>query len=188
MLHFGRMLRVTPVRSSAASAALIGAAGAVPVPESVIAVAAVARAAAAMRCASVASASLSSSTSAAAAAACCLVATPVLATSSRMCSTAAGAAAGSAPAPQVTLTEGKTYAGEIKDEPQKGKKGFFTFVRENETKGEFYFKVPTFYKDRVTAGEVLAALGSAGLGIVDVSTRDPDLEDVFLSLTRDVAA
>ena len=27
-----------------------------------------------------------------------------------------------------------------------------------------------------------------GLGIVDVSTRDPDLEDVFLSLTRDDAA
>ena len=42
----------------------------------------------------------------------------------------------------------------------------------------------TYRKDRVNAGEVLAALGSAGLGIVDVSTRDPDLEDVFLSLTR----
>ena len=27
-----------------------------------------------------------------------------------------------------------------------------------------------------------------GLGIVDVSTRDPDLEDVFLSLTREPAA
>jgi ABC-2 type transport system ATP-binding protein len=31
---------------------------------------------------------------------------------------------------------------------------------------------------------VLAALGNAGLGIIDVSTRDPDLEDVFLALTR----
>ena len=40
----------------------------------------------------------------------------------------------------------------------------------------------TYSKDRVNAGEVLAALASAGLGIVDVKTRDPDLEDVFLSL------
>ena len=39
-----------------------------------------------------------------------------------------------------------------------------------------------FRKDRVNAGELLAALTAAGLGIVDVSTRDPDLEDVFLSL------
>jgi ABC-2 type transport system ATP-binding protein len=30
---------------------------------------------------------------------------------------------------------------------------------------------------------VLSALTADGLGIVDVSTRDPDLEDVFLSLT-----
>ena len=42
----------------------------------------------------------------------------------------------------------------------------------------------TYRKDRVNAGEVLAALQRDGLGIVDVSTRDPDLEDVFLSLTR----
>jgi ABC-2 type transport system ATP-binding protein len=42
----------------------------------------------------------------------------------------------------------------------------------------------TYRKDRVNAGEVLAALGRAGLGIVDVTTRDPDLEDVFLQLTR----
>ena len=42
----------------------------------------------------------------------------------------------------------------------------------------------TYRKDRVNAGEVLAALGRAGLGIVDVTTRDPDLEDVFLALTR----
>jgi ABC-2 type transport system ATP-binding protein len=39
-----------------------------------------------------------------------------------------------------------------------------------------------FRKDRVNAGQVLAALTAEGLGIVDVSTRDPDLEDVFLSL------
>ncbi|MFC7536195.1 ABC transporter ATP-binding protein [Sphingomonas sp. GCM10030256] len=42
----------------------------------------------------------------------------------------------------------------------------------------------TYRKDRVNAGDVLAALQRDGLGIVDVSTRDPDLEDVFLSLVR----
>jgi ABC-2 type transport system ATP-binding protein len=42
----------------------------------------------------------------------------------------------------------------------------------------------TYRKDRVNAGEVLAALQSSGLGIVDVSTREADLEDVFLNLTR----
>jgi ABC-2 type transport system ATP-binding protein len=40
----------------------------------------------------------------------------------------------------------------------------------------------SYRKDRVNAGEVLAALAADGLAIVDVSTRDPDLEDVFLSL------
>ena len=42
----------------------------------------------------------------------------------------------------------------------------------------------TYSKDRVNAGEVLAAVQGQGLGIVDVSTREADLEDVFLSLTR----
>ncbi len=42
----------------------------------------------------------------------------------------------------------------------------------------------TFRKDRVNAGEVLAALQGHGFGIVDVSTREADLEDVFLNLTR----
>ena len=46
----------------------------------------------------------------------------------------------------------------------------------------------TYRKDRVNAGDVLAALQRDGLGIVDVSTRDPDLEDVFLSLVRSSAA
>lgn len=41
----------------------------------------------------------------------------------------------------------------------------------------------TYSKDRVNAGEVLSSLQSAGLGIVDVSTREADLEDVFLNLT-----
>jgi ABC-2 type transport system ATP-binding protein len=40
----------------------------------------------------------------------------------------------------------------------------------------------TFRKDKVNAGQVLSALTADGLGIVDVTTRDPDLEDVFLSL------
>lgn len=40
----------------------------------------------------------------------------------------------------------------------------------------------TFRKDKVNAGQVLNALTADGLSIVDVSTRDPDLEDVFLSL------
>jgi len=40
----------------------------------------------------------------------------------------------------------------------------------------------TYRKDRVNAGEVLTALTAGGHGIVDVRTREPDLEDVFLSL------
>ena len=40
----------------------------------------------------------------------------------------------------------------------------------------------TYRKDKVNAGEVLSTLAAEGLAIVDVSTRDPDLEDVFLSL------
>lgn len=42
----------------------------------------------------------------------------------------------------------------------------------------------SYDKRKTNAGEVLGALSSEGLGIVDVSTRDPDLEDVFLTLTR----
>jgi ABC-2 type transport system ATP-binding protein len=45
-----------------------------------------------------------------------------------------------------------------------------------------------YRKDKVNAGEVLAALQRNGLSIVDVKTRDPDLEDVFLSLVSDKAA
>ena len=43
----------------------------------------------------------------------------------------------------------------------------------------------SYRKDKVNAGEVLAALTAEGIGIVDVSTRDPDLEDVFLSLVAE---
>jgi len=43
----------------------------------------------------------------------------------------------------------------------------------------------SYRKDRVNAGDVLNALSAEGLEIVDVSTRDPDLEDVFLSLVAE---
>jgi ABC-2 type transport system ATP-binding protein len=41
----------------------------------------------------------------------------------------------------------------------------------------------TYNKDRMNAGEVLAVLQGMGFGIIDVVTKEPDLEDVFLSLT-----
>ena len=37
---------------------------------------------------------------------------------------------------------------------------------------------------RMRAGEILAAVQTAGLSIVDVSTHESDLEDIFLTLTR----
>ena len=46
----------------------------------------------------------------------------------------------------------------------------------------------TFRKDKVNAGQVLAAVQRDGLAIVDVRTREPDLEDVFLSLTSESEA
>ena len=45
----------------------------------------------------------------------------------------------------------------------------------------------TYLKNRATAGEVLSLIQGQGFGIVDVSTHDPDLEDVFLTLTRAAA-
>jgi ABC-2 type transport system ATP-binding protein len=41
----------------------------------------------------------------------------------------------------------------------------------------------TYNKDRMNAGEVLTAMQGLGLGIVDVTTKEADLEDVFLRLT-----
>jgi len=41
----------------------------------------------------------------------------------------------------------------------------------------------TYMKNRANAGQVLSAVQAGGLAIVDVVTRDPDLEDVFLNLT-----
>jgi len=55
-----------------------------------------------------------------------------------------------------------------------------------ETTGERTLEIQ-YRRDRVTAGDVLAALARQGYEIVDVSTKDPDLEDVFLALTREAA-
>jgi len=52
-----------------------------------------------------------------------------------------------------------------------------------EVKGERTLVI-TYRKDQANAGEVLAAVQKDGYGIVDVSTREADLEDVFLNLTR----
>jgi ABC-2 type transport system ATP-binding protein len=41
----------------------------------------------------------------------------------------------------------------------------------------------TYNKDRVTAGEVMSLVQGQGYAIVDVSTREADLEDVFVALT-----
>jgi ABC-2 type transport system ATP-binding protein len=43
----------------------------------------------------------------------------------------------------------------------------------------------TYMKDRANAGQVLSAVQASGHAIVDLVTRDPDLEDVFLNLTAD---
>ncbi len=45
----------------------------------------------------------------------------------------------------------------------------------------------SFNKQRTNAGQVLAAVNELGYRIVDVATREPDLEDVFLNLTAEVA-
>jgi ABC-2 type transport system ATP-binding protein len=46
----------------------------------------------------------------------------------------------------------------------------------------------TYDMDRMNAGEVLALVQAHGLGIVDVTTREADLEDVFVSLTSSAQA
>jgi ABC-2 type transport system ATP-binding protein len=46
----------------------------------------------------------------------------------------------------------------------------------------------TYNKDRMNAGEVMAVVQAMGLGIVDVTTKEADLEDVFLRLTSAAAA
>ena len=56
-----------------------------------------------------------------------------------------------------------------------------------ELKGERVLAI-TYTKAKANAGDVLSAVSNAGLGIVDVSTREADLEHVFLNLTRSVAS
>ncbi|MFA5970555.1 MAG: ABC transporter ATP-binding protein [Sphingomonas sp.] len=56
-----------------------------------------------------------------------------------------------------------------------------------ELKGERVLEI-TYRKDQVNAGQVLAAVQGDGYGIVDVSTKEADLEDVFLNLTRATAS
>ncbi|MBI3114173.1 MAG: ABC transporter ATP-binding protein [Rhodospirillales bacterium] len=45
---------------------------------------------------------------------------------------------------------------------------------------ELVFSYPP---SKMHSGEILAAIGKAGLGVVDVATRQAELEDIFLSLT-----
>ena len=45
----------------------------------------------------------------------------------------------------------------------------------------------TYDKSKTQAGGILQKLGAAGLNVVDVSTQEADLEDVFLKLTRHAA-
>ncbi|MFM5908095.1 MAG: DUF4162 domain-containing protein, partial [Novosphingobium sp.] len=45
----------------------------------------------------------------------------------------------------------------------------------------------TYDTSRTNAGEVLALIQAQGLTIIDVTTREPDLEDVFVSLTSSAA-
>ena len=42
-----------------------------------------------------------------------------------------------------------------------------------------------FPPSRINAGEILAAVADAGLTIVDLATREAELEEIFLKLTRD---
>ena len=51
-----------------------------------------------------------------------------------------------------------------------------------EVKGERILEI-TYDKDRTNAGEVLALVQAQGFAIVDVTTREADLEDVFVTLT-----
>ena len=51
-----------------------------------------------------------------------------------------------------------------------------------EVKGDRMIEI-TYDKDRSNAGEVMAAVQGQGYAIIDVTTREADLEDVFVSLT-----
>jgi len=58
------------------------------------------------------------------------------------------------------------------------------FVK-SEITGERMVEI-TYDKDRTNAGEVMALMQGQGYAIIDVTTREADLEDVFVSLTSDV--
>jgi ABC-2 type transport system ATP-binding protein len=45
----------------------------------------------------------------------------------------------------------------------------------------------TYNKDQSNAGEILSAVQAQGHTIMDVTTREADLEDVFVQLTTDTA-
>ena len=45
---------------------------------------------------------------------------------------------------------------------------------------ELVFSYPP---SKIHAGEILDAVAAAGLGVLDVTTREAELEDIFLSLT-----
>ncbi len=46
----------------------------------------------------------------------------------------------------------------------------------------------TYRPSEAAIGHVLAAIDAAGLGIIDLTTEEPDLEDLFLELTGHAAA
>src|SRR3546814_14194553 len=52
-----------------------------------------------------------------------------------------------------------------------------------ELKGDRVLAI-TYAKDKANAGDVFAAVQAQGYGIIDVSTREADLEAVFLILPR----
>lgn len=54
----------------------------------------------------------------------------------------------------------------------------------SEVKGERQIEI-TYDKTATTAGEVLSLVQQQGLAVVDFSTREADLEDVFVALTSD---
>ncbi len=45
----------------------------------------------------------------------------------------------------------------------------------------------TYRRSQISAGQILAAVAEAGGVVVDVTSEEPDLQDVFLSLTRSAA-
>ncbi len=53
--------------------------------------------------------------------------------------------------------------------------------------GEHVLEI-TYDKDKTNAGEVLSLVQGMGMNIVDVTTREADLEDVFVHLTSQAAA